>query len=103
LRTADIAEGGRSNSAARDATVTTGLSDDALENVIVGLRIARRVGRLNGEGGAELPQEHAIVGAFLSAHTALPAPHKFLYCRRHGRSRMRRRLLSRPHALEDTA
>jgi hypothetical protein len=67
-------------------TVATRLSDNALENVIVGLGIARRVGRPNCEGGAKLPQEHAIVGAYLPAFTTLPAGNERLGRRQDARS-----------------
>jgi len=56
-----------------DAAVAPGLLDHALEHVIVGFLLPRRIGRGNAERGAKLGQEHRVVGPLLTALAALPA------------------------------
>ena len=53
-------------------TVAVALLDDALEHVIVGLGIARRVGRRHAEREAQLGQEHRIIRPLLPALAPLP-------------------------------
>ena len=50
-----------------DAAIAANFLDGAFEDVVVDFRVAGRVGRLNGEGRAKLPEEHAVVRSLLAA------------------------------------